>query len=183
MSLRHAILGIVEFQPIHGYEIRRVLQEGMSSFWPVNLAGIYPSLAKLEEDGLVTHRVEPSEAGRPARKVFEITPAGREEMSRWRHLPPEGQESFKSPLFLKLLFTRQENQRDSVDWINKEIEAGRARSERMRAEIEKPDLDTVFTDFMRKLGLAHTETKVELLEELRDKVLAQIDSRADDENH
>jgi len=182
MSLRHAILGIVEFQPIHGYELRRVLQEGMSAFWPVNLAGIYPSLAKLEEDGLVTHRVEESEAGRPSRKVFEITPAGREEMSRWRHLPPEGQESFKSPLFLKLLFTRQENQRDSVDWINKEIEDGRARVERMRSQMEKPDLDTVFTNFMRKLGLANTETKIELLEELRDKVLTEIESHVEDES-
>ena len=48
MSLRHAILGIVEYEPMHGYQIRQVLGEGMASFWPVNLAAIYPALRKLE---------------------------------------------------------------------------------------------------------------------------------------
>ena len=38
MSLRHAILGIVEWQPMHGYQIKQVLEEGISAFWPVKLA-------------------------------------------------------------------------------------------------------------------------------------------------
>ena len=178
MSLRHAILGIIEYQPSHGYEIRRVLQEGVSTFWPVHLASIYPSLAKLEDEGLVSHRVEPSEAGRPARKVFEITAAGREEMAAWRHLPPEGQDSFKSPLMLKLLFAGPQNRRDTIDWIDKSIDDARAHADRLRNEIANPDLDTIFISFMRKLGLANTETKIEMLEELRGNVVAAIDASA-----
>ena len=43
MSLRHAILGVLEYQPLHGYALKCVLEQGISYFWPVNLAAIYPS--------------------------------------------------------------------------------------------------------------------------------------------
>lgn len=175
-SLRHAILGIVEFHPVHGYEIRRILQEGISTFWPVNLAGIYPSLRKLEEEGLVTHSTESSVEGRPDRKVFEITDAGRAEMKHWRRQPPEGSPSAKVPLYLKLLFMREENLRDSLDWIDKSLEDAKAGAERLRGEVDDPgDLDTIFTRHMRETGLAHAEITVEKLVELRQKVVHAIE--------
>ena len=175
-SLRHAILGIVEFQPVHGYEIRRILQEGISSFWPVNLAGIYPSLRRLEEEGLVTHSTEASGAGRPDRKVFEITEAGRQEMVRWRGLPPEGHPSAKVPLYLKLLFMREENLRDSVDWIDKAIDDARTQLERVHGEMADPNrFDTIFIRHMRETGAAQTEISIEKLTELREKVLRQLE--------
>ncbi len=181
-TLRHAILGIVEYHPVHGYEIRRILQEGISTFWPVNLAGIYPSLRKLEEEGLVTHSTESSGDGRPDRKVFEITEAGRAEMARWRRLPPEGSPSAKVPLFLKLLFMREENLRDSLDWIDKSLEDARAGAERLRQEVDDPgQLDTIFTRHMRETGLAHAEITIEKLTELREKVvrhIAKLETRA-----
>ncbi len=171
-SLRHAILGIDEFQPVHGYEIRRILQEGISSFWPVNLAGIYPSLRRLEEQGLVTHSYEPSADGRPDRKVFEITEAGRTEMARWRRLPPEGKPSGKVPLYLKLLFMREENLRDSLDWIDKAIEDARENADRIRQDMSDPNrLETIFTRHMRETGLAYAEISIEKLVELRERVV------------
>lgn len=179
MSLRHAILGIVEYQPSHGYQIRRILDEGISTFWPVNLAGIYPSLRRLEEEGLVAHRMEPSEEGRPDRKVYEITQPGREEMARWRHLPPEGTASSKVPLFLKLLFARTENLRDSLDWIDKEIETLRGNSHGLRSELHNPQaFDSFFVRFMRETGLAHAELQLELLQDLRSRVAQFVEKGA-----
>ena len=176
MSLRHAILGIVEYQPAHGYVIRRVLQEGISTFWPVNLAGIYPSLRRLEEEGLVAHRMEASEEGRPDRKVYEITDAGREEMARWRRLPPEGSVTSKVPLFLKLLFAREENLPDTMDWIAKEVETLRSQASQLRSDLNNPEIfETFFVRFMRETGLAQTELQIELLQDLRSKVARHIE--------
>ncbi|MAE96736.1 MAG: hypothetical protein CL910_18975 [Deltaproteobacteria bacterium] len=182
MSLRHAILGIVEYQPAHGYQIRRVLQEGISTFWPVNLAAIYPSLRRLEEEGLVAHRMEASEEGRPDRKVYEITEAGREEMATWRRLPPEGAASNKVPLFLKLLFARTENLRDTLDWIDKEIEGLRSGSHQLRSELHDPKaFDTFFVRFMRETGLAHVELQIELLQDLRTRIAGFVESASTEE--
>ncbi len=178
MSLRHAILGIVDYAPTHGYQIKRVLEEGISSFWPVNLAAIYPSLRKLEEDGLVAHRRERSADGRPDRKVFEITDAGREELARWRTLPPEGHTQSKVPLFLKLFFAKPENLGDAIGWIDKEIELSRGQAASLRSDLANPEaFSTFFVRFMRESGLAHAELQVELLQELRGQLQAAMEKR------
>lgn len=175
MSLRHAILGIVDWQPMHGYEIKRVLEEGISTFWPVNLGAIYPSLRRLEAEGLVRYRREASPEGRPDRKVYEVTDAGREELGRWRRLPPEGPAQSRVPLFLKLLFARPENLPQVVDWIDKELEAARANADALRSALHDPNVfSTFFVRFMRESGLAHTELGIELLEDLRAKVVQAL---------
>jgi DNA-binding PadR family transcriptional regulator len=175
MSLGHAILGILEFQPMHGYELKRVLAEGISLFWPVNLPAIYPSLKRLEQEGLVAHRTEPTPEGRPDRKVFTITDAGRTELARWRRLPPDGEQRLRSPLFLKLLFAKDENLRDAVEWIDKELEHARALGDQVRAELADPRaLSTFFVQFMRESAVAHLAVQIELLEGLRERVQARI---------
>ncbi|MDJ0787577.1 MAG: PadR family transcriptional regulator [Myxococcota bacterium] len=180
MSLRHAILGIVNHEPVHAYALKRVLDEGISSFWPVNLAAIYPSLRKLEEEGLVAHRLEKSTEGRPDRKVYEITDAGREELARWRRLPPDGLPQSKVPLFLKLLFAQPENAEDALGWIEKEIEAVRGRADTLRSELHNPDaLSTFFVRFMRESGLAHLDLQAELLQDLAAKLREKIDGPHD----
>ncbi|MCP3985568.1 MAG: PadR family transcriptional regulator [bacterium] len=178
MSLRHAILGIVEHKPIHGYGLKRVLDEGISSFWPVNLAAIYPNLHRLEEEGLLTHHMEPSSEGRPDRKVYEISEAGRVELAAWRRLPPESDDSTRVPLFLKLLFAKAENMRDSLDWIDKSIEKRRGDADLLRSALHDPKtFDSFFVRFMRESGLAHAELQVELLQDLRARVASQIEEQ------
>lgn len=182
MSLRHAILGIIEYKPSHGYELKRVLDEGISSFWPVNLAAIYPSLRRLEDEGLLTHKLEASHEGRPNRKVYEITDAGRGELAAWRHLPPEAEGSPRVPLFLKLLFAKSENLRDSLDWIDKSIERARGSADGLRSALHDPKaFDSFFVRFMRESGLAHAELQVELLQELRARVAFQVEAQESNE--
>jgi PadR family transcriptional regulator, regulatory protein AphA len=178
VSLRHAILGIVEFRPMHGYEIKRVLGEGISTFWPVHLAAIYPSLRRLEHEGLVAHRTEKSAEGRPDRKIFELTDAGREELARWRRLPPEGATQSKVPLYLKLLFAKPENLGDALHWIDKELETSRGTASQLRAELHDPQAySTFFVRFMRESGLAHVELQIELLEDLRSRIQERLEAR------
>jgi len=177
MSLRHAILGILEIRPMHGYQVKRVLDEGISGFWPVNLAAIYPSLRRLEEEGLVAHRLEATAEGRPDRKVYELTDAGREELARWRPLMPDGNVGWKNPLYLKLLFARSENYHDALGWVEKALEEHRAAVDQIRTELANPDLHpTFFVRFMRESGLAHNELQVEMLSELRERLIRELAS-------
>lgn len=178
MSLAHAILGVLEYQPMHGYELRRVLGEGISTFWPINLPAIYPCLRKLEEDGLVSHRLQPTPEGRPDRKVFDITDSGRDELARWRRLPPDGPPQLRNPLYLKLFFAQPENLRDAIDWIDKTLESARSNAAQLRADLANPNaFSTFFVKFMRESGVAHHELQIELLEDLRARVESKLAER------
>ncbi|MGI8448543.1 MAG: PadR family transcriptional regulator, partial [Streptosporangiaceae bacterium] len=60
--------------PRHGYEVIRLLQDRFMGVYAPSPGTIYPRLARLEEEGLVTH----DEAD--GRKVYRITDKGREEL-------------------------------------------------------------------------------------------------------
>jgi len=75
-----ALLTLLAEQPYHGYELEHVIEaRGMREWTEIGFSSIYYLLKKLEADGRIESRLE--EAGRgPARKVYAITPAGREQL-------------------------------------------------------------------------------------------------------
>ncbi|MBW2236766.1 MAG: PadR family transcriptional regulator [Deltaproteobacteria bacterium] len=175
MSLRHAILGILDYREMHGYQLKRVLDEGISTFWPVNLAAIYPSLRKLEEEGLVQGRREPSAEGRPDRKVYTITNAGCEELALWRRVAPDGVPSVRNPLYLKLLFAHEEDFGEALSWLDKQADRAQAGLDQLRAEQANPRaFSTFFVEFLRESGVQHLELEIELLKELRARMQERV---------
>ena len=77
MNVRTLCLAVLFDTEASGYEIRK--QSTGSYFVEASFGSIYPALAKLEDEGLVTSRIENQE-GRPAKKVYSITEAGRSEL-------------------------------------------------------------------------------------------------------
>jgi len=82
VSLKHAILGFLEFGPKSGYDLKKTFDRSVASFWPAQHSQIYGTLARLEQDGLATMTVVP-QTGKPDRKVYEITEKGRGEVHDW----------------------------------------------------------------------------------------------------
>jgi PadR family transcriptional regulator AphA len=86
VSLRHFILGVLTQQPMSGYDIRQVLN---SLGWLVgnpSFGSLYPALHALRNDDLVTVHEE-DRPGRPARKIYSITEAGRQALQEWIEQP------------------------------------------------------------------------------------------------
>jgi len=73
--LRLYLLRLLDDGPKHGYELIRSLENRFHGLYAPSAGTIYPRLARLEADGLVTHTA----AG--GRKVYEITQAGRAELA------------------------------------------------------------------------------------------------------
>jgi DNA-binding PadR family transcriptional regulator len=73
-SLRLYLLKLLDEAPRHGYEVIRLLQDRFLGVYAPSPGTIYPRLARLEEEGLVTHDET------DGRKVYRITDRGREEL-------------------------------------------------------------------------------------------------------
>ena len=86
MSLKHALLGFLSYQPMTGYDLKQHFDRSIYYFWNAKLSQIYPTLNRMREDGLLTMDVDYQE-DRPNRKVYHITETGREEMHRWLQEP------------------------------------------------------------------------------------------------
>jgi len=82
VSLKHAILGFLEFGPKSGYDLKRIFDRSVSNFWPAQHSQIYGTLARLEAEGLATMNIVP-QTGKPDRKVYTITDAGRRAVHDW----------------------------------------------------------------------------------------------------
>ena len=74
--LRLYLLKLLEEGPKHGYELIRLLENRFHGLYTPSAGTIYPRLARMEGDGLITHTA----AG--GRKVYDITDAGRAELSQ-----------------------------------------------------------------------------------------------------
>jgi DNA-binding PadR family transcriptional regulator len=81
-TLGYALLGLLARQPLSGYHLAAQLQHGVGPFWHAQHSQIYPELARLQADGLVEFELV-EQHDRPAKKVYAVTDAGREALSRW----------------------------------------------------------------------------------------------------
>ncbi len=76
--LRPCLLALLAQGPSHGYELLEAVRElGLHA---AEAGGLYRSLRSMDEEGVVHSWWEPSESG-PARRTYDITPAGRDALS------------------------------------------------------------------------------------------------------
>jgi PadR family transcriptional regulator AphA len=80
--IQYAILGLLSWQPLSGYDLKKIISDSEVFYWSGNNNQIYTALIRLHADGLVTRQVQLQE-NLPAKKIYTITPAGRAELRRW----------------------------------------------------------------------------------------------------
>lgn len=68
--------------PSHGYELARSLNEFAPGGLNLEPSVLYRMLRQMEEEGLTSSSLDDSGTG-PARKVYELTPEGREALDLW----------------------------------------------------------------------------------------------------
>lgn len=100
LDVKTACLGVLMRGDATGYEIKKLFEEGpYSYFFDAGFGSIYPALARLCEEGLATAR-DVEEPGRPRKKVYTITPAGRAAFRMALLDPPAGDRCRSEWVFL-----------------------------------------------------------------------------------
>lgn len=82
MSLRHAILTLLETEPASGYDIVRHFKLSLGYFWNAKHQQVYQELRRLNEEGWLEY-AEQAQADKPDKKIYSISPKGRAELKRW----------------------------------------------------------------------------------------------------
>ncbi|MFJ6936754.1 helix-turn-helix transcriptional regulator [Streptomyces sp. NPDC101132] len=125
--LRLYLLKLLDEAPRHGYEVIRLLEERFQGLYAPSAGTVYPRLAKLEAEGLVTHATE------GGRKVYSITDAGREELAgrggELADLEVEIRESVS-----ELAAEIRDDVRGAAGDLRREMKAAAAASEHRREE-------------------------------------------------
>lgn len=75
------VLGLLSLAPRSGYEIKTVVDRSTRFFWAASYGQIYPELKRLESEGLITGEDSPS--GGRSRRIYELTPAGKQALDEW----------------------------------------------------------------------------------------------------
>ena len=81
--VQEVLLALLAKEASHGYQVRAGLQLALGPLAEALNAGhVYVTLNRLEKAGLVSSK-RVGQADRPDRKVYELTPAGRERVMEW----------------------------------------------------------------------------------------------------
>jgi PadR family transcriptional regulator AphA len=103
MDVRTQCLGLLMRGPASGYELKKRIEDGpFCHFLEASYAAIYPALARLTKDGLVTVSAR-HQANRPDKKIYDITAEGRRVFLETISGPLED-DSFRSPWFVAMYF-------------------------------------------------------------------------------
>lgn len=102
MPIHHAVLALLAEGPSYGYELKGSFEESVGPQWgELNIGHLYQVLDRLLRDGLATKQVVPQEE-RPAKAVYTLTDAGRDELERWLETPFVREGGYRDDFFLKL---------------------------------------------------------------------------------
>ena len=105
MSLSYALLGFLNYAPLTGYDLKKILDDSVNFFWSAHTSQIYRELKALEKEGYIISTVKPSEKG-PNRHEYSITETGISHLRNWlteAHID----ENIRNEFMVWLLFSSQ----------------------------------------------------------------------------
>ncbi len=127
------MLGMIRLGARSGYAIKQAADASTRFFWPTSLAQVYPALAQLEQQGLLTRRDDSH--GSRTRSAYELTEQGEAALLAWLSSTQHAPTQFRDEGVLRLFFADALPQEDQLVLIRRLRERAHAASVHLRAEI------------------------------------------------
>ncbi len=103
MSVRQALLALLEQGPMYGYQLRSEFEQRTGATWPLNVGQVYTTVSRLERDGLVEKAGgADGSTGDDAHVMYKVTDPGRAEVSEWFTTPVPRTQPPRDELAIKL---------------------------------------------------------------------------------
>jgi DNA-binding PadR family transcriptional regulator len=172
IDIKFPILGFLMESEMTGYDIKRNFRHPIGFLYRASDGSLYPALRKLEHDGMVTMRTE--RHGQRMRKVYAITPQGRERFLCTLREPAQ-------PIFvydeaqMKIYFAYRHPE-IALQHIDREHRFAAALGERLRRllqEVRSGDPSPIRTS-MLEIGSSLVALKADLLERLAARLAREL---------
>ena len=170
MSVKHGLLALLERRSMHGYELRRELEDELGPEWAVNYGQIYATLERLERDGFVVRSETISSEDAPDRKLYTVTPSGRAELRAWYLAPVPDAESARDELYARIALALTSDV-DVADVIQAQRKMLLWRIGRLTETKERLDLELDLASVLRlDLAIMKTDAVIRWLDGAESKI-------------
>lgn len=153
-----AVLGWLSRRDLSGYSLRVLFGKPESVYWSESYGQIYPALRWLLEHSLI-ELIEPdSNKGGKSSKLYRVTEAGKDELSKWLR-KPAGMMSLRDEIALRVSFGEHCNPAVTQGMLEAELE-------RVRAQLSKVGEGDLFDeDVFEEMGSRWSIRYLEMREE------------------
>lgn len=174
VSLRHFILGLLTQQPMSGYDIRQTLH---SLGWLVgnpSFGSLYPALHALLKDSLVTVD-EDVRPGKPSRKIYTITDAGRQDLQEWID-QPTGPSASARAFVMRLILADSSSRAGLITQLHQRRAQVAAHCAALRETSSQDAEKSIGRRLALDYGLALATTELDWLDRALDRLLNPVPS-------
>lgn len=189
MSLSYALLGFLNYAPMTGYDLKKILDDSVNFFWSAHTSQIYRELKAMEKEGYIVSTIKPSEKG-PNRLEYCITESGISHLRSWfteAHID----ENMRNEFMVWLLFSSQISRDELYKHMQIKLQEYKREYQMLKSvEGGMPDYIQMFgkedEDFYWKMvlkrGFYDVEAKIHWAEEmlncLESKMHKEIDNKS-----
>lgn len=119
MSLKHGLLGLLNYGDMTGYELTKAFEDSLAFFWHAQMSQIYRELNAMEKEGWLTSRAV-IQTDKPNKRVYSITESGRAELNDWlRRDLTEGLMTTKNAFLMQLFFSAGKGKAETLAALKK----------------------------------------------------------------
>jgi DNA-binding PadR family transcriptional regulator len=134
-SPEYALLGFLAVEPAHGYDLHQRLIADLGQVWHASQSQTYAILARLETQGLICSTVV-RQARLPARRLLELTPAGRAQFDAWLAAPTgASMRAIRVDFITRLYFAARLHPEMAPGMVEEEINTARAGLHALQANL------------------------------------------------
>ncbi|MFH1985548.1 MAG: PadR family transcriptional regulator [Pseudomonadota bacterium] len=178
MAIKYSILGLLHYQPMHGYRIKEHIERNFGHMWSINYGQIYPNLKKLKDDGLITMAEEVCEGEKgPPRKLYTITEEGRRAFRQWLTESPERGMLLRDPFLMRFVFFGFGEKTDALKLIDDQVVDWERQLARRYGNLARWENSGVYARLMGELGVRMNELFLDWLKYARKEIDADLESR------
>lgn len=124
MSLRYAVLTLLDIEPGSGYDLKRRFERSVSHFWSASHQQMYRELHRLHDEGLLDC-VEQPQAGKSDKKIYTLTDRGRQVLKDWVQQPAPAQK-IREPFLVQLFAGHHLSREQAREAVQRQMEQHRA---------------------------------------------------------
>ncbi len=122
ISPEPALLGFLLAGPLHGYDLYRRVNQELGPIWRLGMSQMYAIVGNYERQGWIGAHLARQKT-HPARKMLQLTPAGRHAFDAWLDETARGVREMRIDFFLRLYFARQAGPAQTKRLIDRQREA------------------------------------------------------------